>query len=420
MRIRMRNAGWRVQAGAAAAVWAAAAACATGWNSPWLRNDAWVTAEARDLPWLSKPAAHNEIVAAVRRVEPAVFAVVNYASVRDEYTQEAKWEPSGVGSGVLFAKDRAAAYVVTNAHVVAGAERVQVVLPSGRHIPAQLRGSDPYTDLAVLAIPAAAVAHVTPPVFADSNTIQVGEPAVAIGTPMGLDFADTVTAGIVSAKQRMMPVEQEQTDQVLDYQPVIQTDAAINPGNSGGPLINVRGEVIGINSSKIVAPHFEGMGFAIPANAVKGIADQIIRTGHATHPALGIAGVSLASLPEEVWPEVPVDYGVLVRKVTATEARRAGLQAGDVIVGIGEKTVKTMADLRTALFEHRPGEQVVLRVYRDGRPVQVAVRLTEMTAEAMAGHERDGTWDADDGDGAGGGREDHGHALPFITPGFPR
>ncbi|MCL6593976.1 MAG: PDZ domain-containing protein, partial [Alicyclobacillus sp.] len=214
-----------------------------------------------------------------------------------------------------------------------------------------------------------------------SDQIQVGEPAIAIGTPLGLDFADTVTAGIVSAKKRIMPVQDpERPNTTLAYQAVIQTDAAINPGNSGGPLLNIRGEVIGINSSKIVAPNFEGMGFAIPSNQVRTIADEILHNGRALHPALGISGYSLSSIPQQWWPDVPVDYGVFVRSVDSAAARASGLQPQDVIVAIDQTPVRTMADLRTYLFQKKPGDVVKLRVYRGSQVLECSVKLGEMPA----------------------------------------
>ncbi|MCL6636543.1 MAG: trypsin-like peptidase domain-containing protein [Alicyclobacillus sp.] len=319
------------------------------------------------------------ITQAVKQVEPAVMGVVNYARVSDFFTQTSKLEATGVGTGVLFAKDQQAGYVVTNNHVVEGAAKVEVVLDSGKHVQATVVGTDPYTDLAVLRVPLAAVAQVKPAVFANSDQIQVGEPAIAIGTPLGLDFADTVTAGIVSAKKRIMPVQDpERPNITLAYQAVIQTDAAINPGNSGGPLLNIRGEVIGINSSKIVAPNFEGMGFAIPSNQVRTIADEILHNGRALHPALGISGYSLSSIPQQWWPDVPVDYGVFVRSVDSAAARASGLKPQDVIVAIDTTPVRTMADLRTYLFQKKPGDIVKLRVYRGSQVLECSVKLGEM------------------------------------------
>ena len=326
----------------------------------------------------SIPAVTDGITQVVKEVKPAVMGVVNYATVTDFFSQTSKLQPTGVGTGVLFYKDRTHGYAVTNNHVVEGASKVEVVLATGKHVQAQVVGTDPYTDLAVLRVPLAAVHNVTPITFANSNNIETGEPAIAIGTPLGLDFADSVTAGIVSARQRIMPVEDPQSQSTLDYQAVIQTDAAINPGNSGGPLVNINGEVIGINSSKIVAPNFEGMGFAIPSNEVKNIADQIMKGGHALHPALGITGESLASIPEQFWPDVPVDYGVWVKLVVSPEAQKSGVQSQDVIVAIDNHPVKNMADLRTYLFQKKPGDVVALDVYRGEQKLQFKVQLGEM------------------------------------------
>ncbi len=334
---------------------------------------------AAGLPFVGQRADTNGTVTqVVKQVEPAVMGVVNYGRVSDLWTDNVRVQPAGVGTGVLFQKNNQYGFVVTNNHVVEAAVKVETVLASGRHVPAFVVGTDPYTDLAVLRIPVNAVAENTPVRFADSKQVQVGESAIAIGTPLGLDFAESVTAGIVSAKKRIMPVEEPQTQRTLDFQAVIQTDAAINPGNSGGPLLNIRGEVIGINSSKIVAPNFEGMGFAIPANEVKSIAEQIISHGFAVHPALGVSGDSLAAVPEAFWPNVPVNYGVWVRKVTSPEARAAGIQPEDVIIGIDQETVRDMADLRTYLFEQKPGHVVSLKVYRNNKPMTFKVKLGEI------------------------------------------
>jgi serine protease Do len=324
---------------------------------------------------------NDGITSAVRAVEPAVMGVVNYSQVSNFFSQQTKLEATGVGTGVLFFKNSHNGYIVTNNHVVQGAVKVDVVFSGGKHISATVVGTDPYTDLAVLKIPEKDVRNINPVMFANSDSLQTGEPAIAIGTPMGLDFADSVTAGIVSATKRIMPVEDPNTQQTLDYQAVIQTDAAINPGNSGGPLVNIKGQVIGINSSKIVAQSFEGMGFAIPSNEVQAIADQIMKRGHAVHPALGIEGYSLAALPQQWWPDVPVDYGVWVKSVTSSDAKESGLQDQDVIVGFNGREVKTMADLRTYLFQTSPGEIAKLRVYRGSKLLNLSVKIGSMDTQ---------------------------------------
>jgi serine protease Do len=332
----------------------------------------------------------DAVVQAVKKAEPAVMGVVNYAQISDFFTQQTKIQAAGVGTGVLFRKDAKYGYLVTNNHVVQGAAKVEAVMGSGKHIPAAVVGTDPFTDLAVLKVPVSTVQNISPAQFANSDNVEVGEPAIAIGTPMGLDFADSVTAGIISAKKRIMPVQDPESNQTLDYQAVIQTDAAINPGNSGGPLINIDGKVVGINSSKIVAQSFEGMGFAIPSNEVRSIADQIMASGHALHPSLGIMGYSLSTIPEQWWPDVPVNYGVWVRSVTSPEAQVAGLRPQDVIVGINGHDVRTMADLRTYLFQVKPGDTAALRVYRGDQQVTLKVKIGEMKSVATANAEPSG------------------------------
>ncbi len=342
------------------------------------------------------------ITSVAKKVEPAVMGVVNYAQVSDFFSQQTKLQATGVGTGVLFYKDKQFGYIVTNNHVVEGAAKVEVVFESGKHLRAAVVGTDLFTDLAVLKVPVSAIRNIAPVQFANSDQIQVGEPAIAIGTPMGLDFADSVTAGIVSAKKRVMPVEEPETHQILDYQAVIQTDAAINPGNSGGPLLNIGGQVIGINSSKIAAPAFEGMGFAIPSNEVQNIAQQIMQTSHAVHPSLGIQGYSLAALPEEMWPNVPVDYGVWVKAIMSPQTKQAGLDDQDVIVGIDGHDVRTMADLRTHLFQVKPGQVVTLRIYRGNqqRTIKVKVGTMESANTANMGASSSGASAGDTGSGS--------------------
>lgn len=332
-----------------------------------------------------QPAAFNGsaqkgVVNVVKKVEPAVVGIVNYKRVSDYFSDQTKLQPNDVGSGVLINKTNQYGYFVTNNHVVQGAAKVEVVMKKGTHVTANVVGTDPFTDLAVVRVPAKAVKGIRPIPFANSDNLQVGEPAIAIGSPMGLDFEDSVTSGIVSAKSRVMPVEQvdDPAQNVLDYQTVIQTDAAINPGNSGGPLLNIDGQIIGINSSKIVDPTVEGMGFAIPSNDVASIAAQIIKTGHAEHPSLGIEGYSLASLPEQWWPDVPVDYGVMIAKVTSAATRKAGFQPQDVIVSFNGHDIKTMADLRTYLFMAKPSQNVAIKVYRGDKELTIKVQLGKM------------------------------------------
>jgi serine protease Do len=327
---------------------------------------------------------NDAITQVVKQAVPSVVAVVNYQSTSDFFNQQSQLEQSGVGTGVLFAKDNNYGYVVTNNHVVEGAQKLELVLSSGKHIQADVVGTDPYTDLAVLRTPVNNVANLPTAVFGNSDDIQVGEPVVAIGTPMGLDFQDSVTSGIISAKQRVMPVEEPETQQVLDYETVVQTDAAINPGNSGGPLLNMKGQVIAINSSKIVDTSVQGMGFGIPSNTVRTIVQEIMQTGHATHPSLGVEGYSLSTLPDYMRPDVPVTDGVYVQSVTSPNAQAAGLKPQDVIVAVNGKTVTSIADLRTDLFQLSVGQKVSLRVYRGQQELTLTETIGAMSTQTSS------------------------------------
>ena len=320
---------------------------------------------------------NDAIVQAVKKATPSVVGVVNYQNMTN-YAGSTSLQEEGVGSGVIFSPQ---GYIVTNNHVVQGATKVEIVLNDKRHVYAQVVGTDPYTDLAVLKIPQSYITPQDVAQFGNSSTLEAGEPAIAIGNPAGLDFADTVTVGVISATQRTMPVQDEATGQVLGQETVLQTDAAINPGNSGGPLLNILGQVVGINSSKIVASGFEGMGFSIPINEVKTITSQIIATGHAQHPALGIEGASLSSVPQQMQPNVPVTYGVYVSQVDSASARASGIKAGDVIVAIDGTKVTGFTDLRTVLWQnYKPGQTVTVTVYRKQQKLTFTIALSLLQA----------------------------------------
>ncbi len=319
----------------------------------------------------------DAVVQAVKKVTPSVVGVINFQMVQGGFGQSGTLQEIGVGSGVIFDPR---GYIITNNHVVEGASKVEVVMRNKKHVYATVVGSDPYTDLAVLKIPSSLVQPQDVAQFGDSATLQAGEPAIAIGNPAGLDFSDSVTTGVISATQRTMPVQDEQTGQVLGQETVLQTDAAINPGNSGGPLCNILGQVVGINSSKIVAKGFEGMGFAIPINEVRKIAQEILLTGHALHPALGIEGDSLSNIPQEYQPNIPVNYGVWVYKVTSQSAKAAGLEHGDVIVSLDGTKVTGITVLRTMLLQsYVPGQTVTITAYRGQQKLTFRVKLGELS-----------------------------------------
>ncbi|UOF91708.1 trypsin-like peptidase domain-containing protein [Fodinisporobacter ferrooxydans] len=318
---------------------------------------------------------NDGVVSAVNKVKAAIVGVVNYGRVTDFWTQNSKVQEQGEGSGIIFDKQ---GHIITNNHVVEGATSVEVLLPDGKKAKAKVIGTDRYSDLAVLQIPASLVTGVA--TFGNSDSLQVGEPAIAIGNPLGHEFNQTVTEGVISALSRTMPVKDEKTGQVLGQETVLQTDAAINPGNSGGALCNIEGQVIGINSAKIASAGVEGMGFAIPINEARPIIDDIMKYGHVNYPALGIGVRDVSQVPTEYLPQLPVDYGVFVIQVQSKEAKASGLQRGDVIVALDGEKITDSSTLHTVLFKHKIGDTVKLTVYRDGEKKEISVKLISLSS----------------------------------------
>lgn len=277
-----------------------------------------------------------------------------------------------VGSGSGFIIDAQHGYIVTNNHVVTGAEKLVISLADGRNINAKLVGADDRTDLAVVRI--ADTSNLTATQEGDSTKLQVGEPVVAIGNPGGQEFARSVTAGVVSATNRILDIPGESSFNL------IQTDAAINPGNSGGPLVNYQGQVIGINSAKNQEPGFEGMGFAIPISDALPTIKQLIEKGYASHAGLNV----------QIDPRYTVEYasqrgwpaGAYVSKVTfGGPAERAGIIAGDVITKLNGKEVKSSLELTHELFRYKPGDKVTVTIFRNNKTTDVSVTLTEIKSQ---------------------------------------
>lgn len=289
---------------------------------------------------------------------------------------------SALGSGFVIDK---AGHIVTNYHVVRDASEIRVSFSNQDTVEAKLVGVDPSTDLAVLQVQTDASA-LTPLPLGDSDTVRVGDPVVAIGNPFGL--TRTATAGIVSALQRLITAPNRFA---IDH--VIQTDAPINKGNSGGPLLNARGQVIGVNTqieTGGVAQGNVGIGFAVPANTVKEVVAQILKTGRVDRAYLGIIGQTIT--PDLVqMVKLPVEKGVIVQSVLPdSAASRAGLRAGDssvvvagetyvlggdIIVAFEGKQIASIEDLREAIAEHEPGDRVRLEIYRDGKKTSVTATL---------------------------------------------
>lgn len=338
----------------------------------------------------------NQATKAFNKVKNAVVSVEAYSSSDNSLDslfgnfgggKSAKETSESEGSGVIYKKTGNTAFIVTNNHVIAGSNKVEVLMSNGKKLPATVVGHDAISDLAVLKINAQDVTEVAS--FGNSDDIQVGQTALAIGSPLGSEYATSLTEGIISAKKRTIDVTNSQ-GVTTGQETVIQTDAAINPGNSGGPLINLAGQVIGINSMKLSSTgtgsgsstSVEGMGFAIPSNEVVSIINQLVANGKVIRPALGISLIDLANVPEEQQQSVlklpsSVTGGIVVAKINDNSPLKgSGIQKGDVIVSLGGKKVTGLASLREALYAHKLGSTVEIGYYHDGQEKTTKIQLT--------------------------------------------
>ncbi|NTU62909.1 MAG: trypsin-like serine protease [Chloroflexi bacterium] len=306
--------------------------------------------------------SNSAVVAAVKRVGPAVVTVVNtmprqrvFGFFGDNVQQ-----PKGSGSGVIISPQ---GYIITNNHVVDGYETLEVIFADGSTTPAEMIGTDSFTDLAVIKVDRSVPAVAE---LGDSDQLQIGEAVIAIGSPLG-DFKNTVTFGVVSAVGRSLGVDEGAT-----YEKMIQTDAAINQGNSGGPLVNLSGQIIGINTAivrgnSVGGAVAEGLGFSIPSATASEITSQLIAKGYVERPYLGVRW-------QVISPEIarlnnlPMEWGVYVEMVVAgSTANLAGVQPGDIITKIGAEALSDESGFLNVLNHHPVGENVTIEVWRDGQ-----------------------------------------------------
>ncbi|GFH41323.1 S1C family serine protease [Lactococcus insecticola] len=345
----------------------------------------------------------SDTTKAIAKVSDAVVSVINYQKASssdslDDYFGDISGDDSssssddssseteaGEGSGVIYKKDGDTAYVVTNNHVVDGASSLDIMLANGDKVKGTLVGKDAYSDLAVIKISAKKVTKVA--TFGDSAKLTVGEPAIAIGSPLGSEYANSATEGIISSTSRKV-IMQNDSNETINVN-AIQTDAAINPGNSGGALINVEGQVIGINSSKITTTgssssdvSVEGMGFAIPSNDVVEIINKLEKDGKIIRPALGVQMVDLTNLNSTYLEKLKlpdsVTSGVVIASVQSKfPAEVAGLKKYDVITKIGSTKVTTSTELQSALYKYNVGDSMKVTYYRDGKEKTTTVKLTQ-------------------------------------------
>ena len=325
---------------------------------------------------------------AFKKIKGAVVSVEAYSNsssdsdtLEDLFGDSSSSETStSEGSGVIYKKDGNTAFVVTNNHVISGANKVEVLLSSGKKVKASVVGHDSVSDLAVLKIDASNVKQVA--TFGNSDNINVGETALAIGSPLGSEYATSLTQGIISAKKRTIDVT-DSNGTSTGQATLIQTDAAINPGNSGGPLINLAGQVIGINSAKMSSSvsssgaTIEGIGFAIPMTEAREIVDDLINYGYVTgRPQLGI---SCQDVSEAVSQAYNLPIGAYVISVTdGGAAAEAGLQVGDVITAINDNKIETTEELNNYKNEYNAGDTVTLTIVRNGQEQKVSVVLQEV------------------------------------------
>lgn len=328
----------------------------------------------------------SDVVSAVDKVSAAVVGITNIQEVSMNFwnAQDTATQEAGNGSGVVYKVEGDKAFIVTNHHVVEGAKQLEVTLADGSKIEAQLVGSDIWTDLAVIAVPSNAITTVAE--FGDSDALKQGETVIAIGNPLGLDFYGSVTTGVLSGKDRSVPVDLN-ADGYEDWSTdVLQTDAAINPGNSGGALVNISGYLIGINSMKIAESSVEGLGFSIPINSAIPIIEELEKSGEVQRPTIGVSLLDLTEVPsfyQQQTLKMPeeITTGVVVSQVVrGSAADQAGIQQYDVIVEMDGEKIADAIDLRKHLYnEKEVGDTLQMKVYRQGKLVEVTLTLVDNT-----------------------------------------
>ena len=334
----------------------------------------------------------NATTQAVNKLKDAVVSVITYSANRqnsvfgnDETdTDTDSQQVASEGSGVIYKKNGKDAYLVTNTHVIKGASKVDIRLADGTKVPGEIVGSDTFSDIAVVKISSEKVTTVAE--FGDSSKLNVGETAIAIGSPLGSEYANTVTQGIISSLNRNVSLK-SQDGQAISTK-AIQTDTAINPGNSGGPLVNIQGQVIGITSSKIASnggTSVEGLGFAIPSNDAQNIIKQLESDGKVTRPALGIQMVNLANIGASDLRKLnipsSVTSGVVVKSVQSNMPASGHLEKYDVITKVDDKEISSSTDLQSALYNHSIGDTIKITYYRNGKEETTTVKLDKSTSD---------------------------------------
>ena len=348
---------------------------------------------------INSAAVGDDFVKAAKTTVPAVVTIKNYqtrnsnrmseqdlfeqffgnpfgnSTPKQKQQQTPNDVPSGLGSGVIISPD---GYIISNNHVVAGANKLEVILSNKKSYVANLVGSDPSTDIALLKIEEKGLPYLN---FTNSDLVEVGQWVLAVGNPLGLN--STVTAGIVSAKGRSIDLLSQQSRTPIES--FIQTDAAINPGNSGGALVNINGDLIGINSAiSSNTGYYEGYGFAVPSNLAKKVVEDIKKFGLVQRGFLGVGSLDLsddrqvAIYNQKEKANIKVSSGIMITEVSQNSgAEDAGLRKGDIIKKIDNSTVETFADLSAAVGSKRPGDKVTVTYIRNGKNYTETVTLKD-------------------------------------------
>lgn len=336
----------------------------------------------------------NSTTQAVNKVKDAVVSIITYSSsssrqssvfnADDTNSDSDNQQIASEGSGVIYKKDDKDAYLVTNTHVINGASKVDIRLADGTKVPGEIVGSDTFSDIAVVKISSEKVTTVAE--FGDSSQLSVGETAIAIGSPLGSEYANTVTQGIISSLNRNVSLKSEDGQAISTK--AIQTDTAINPGNSGGPLVNIQGQVIGITSSKIASnggTSVEGLGFAIPSNDAQNIIKQLESDGKVTRPALGIQMVNLSNVGASDLRKLNIPSGltsgVVVRSVQNNMPANGHLQKYDVITKVDDKEIASSTDLQHALYNHAIGDTIKVTYYRNSKEETTSIKLDKNSGD---------------------------------------
>ena len=309
----------------------------------------------------------NTIKESITKIKDAVVVIEAYKN----------GQKISQGSGFVYKKEDQKGYVLTNHHVIDDADEIKVVNNNDQSVDAKLLGSDELSDLTVLSIDESAVMDVA--TFGKSDNVEVGDTVFTVGTPLGNEYKGTVTKGILSGKNRLVSVDTTSGGFVME---VLQTDAAMNPGNSGGPLVNINGEVIGVNSLKLVEDEIEGMGFAIPSELVQTELESLEQGKEIVRPKLGVEFTDLSNsyllYRSGIMIDKDIDQGIVVVSVSkGTPASDAGLQTGDVITEMDGTEVESTSHFRYLLYKHKVGDTVTIKYIRNGNTEEVKLHLNQ-------------------------------------------